>query len=388
MPVIPERVIGGIADYEYRWLRDECQELFNQDYEQDPIIKDILQIVGTDGLVDNFQTIGPLDMPQFIKKGEPLPMQNVHTYMIETKLKYFGTGIEIDRQELTASRLIDDLMTIVPARLSQAAYVWFTAAFWEFITSEPGYFKCLPAVYDMTTYDSLSLINTGADHIGVTDGNQVKTAVFTTAAELRAIFYRILTQRIARARYPGTPILYWQAIKPKDMEIKILHEYRHTEIMQEAFENNLFPQIAYDAAYTVPVDGRTAGGGAAIENIVKNIAPELLPSGYLDEIVDNGSTGKHRFFMTLNTMRKKAPKAIGLALVKGGYDNREVVTSFPNNFNLAIPTSNKKHGHITIETLGPGTDSWVRLNQFVCGLKGFGGFVAFNPYRIYEWQES
>jgi len=387
MAIIPGQVINGIADYEYRWLRDEVQELFNQDYEQDPIISDILQVVGTDGLVDNFQTIGPLDIPQFIRKGEPVPMQNVNTYMIQTELKYFGTGIEVDRQELTASRLIDDLMTILPARLSQASYVWFTTSFWEFLTSNPGHFGCLPPVYSMLSYDQLSLINAGADHVGVAGGNQYDTAIPTTAAELRAIFYFMLTRRIQLATYPGTSILYWANVAPKDMDIKIMHQVEMTEMFQEAFENNLFPQVAFSDAYAPPAGGRTGQGGAAIENIVRKLGIELMPSGYLDSVV-NGTTGKNRFYLNIATKKKKAPQAIGLALVKGGYDSREVVTNFPSNFNITIPTSNKKQGHITIENLGPGTHPWVVLNQWISALKGFGGYIAMNPYRIWEWIET
>jgi hypothetical protein len=374
MPLQGE-AINNIQEHEWRFLRVEAQKMFDQALKDDFILQNVLQTVGTDGMHDWFPTIGAIPLPEYTPKGHDVPFSDITAYLIETDLKYFSRGTYVDRQTLKATRLMDGIMNQLPQKLAQAAQVWIHAGFYEFIMDSPGNLKCLPNPYNMTTYDGRTLFHTHADHIALTGGN-VESGINLSALtpkQLRAKFVEVI-QKLRRAKFPDTNIPYWTGCSFEDMDITILYPNTLWELFQEAFNTDRWPAVAYDST-------GAAQGAAAIENIIKSVRPKLYDDAFIDIIDTSGDT----MFVFLNTKKHPSQKAVGLALNSKGFNgDGGVYTKFGSEFNVKVGTTNEKSAYITIENLGPGSVPWVVQNKWASTVKGYGGFIAFNPFRCFK----
>jgi len=377
MPLLGE-AIDGIAEHEWRFLRVECQKMFDQSVKDDFLIQNVLQLVGTDGLHEWFPTIGALPMPEYVPRGVDVPFSDVTAYLIKTELNYFARGAYVDRQTLKATRLMDGIMNQIPQKLAQAAQVWITGGFFEFILDAPHELECLAPVYNMQTYDDRSLFNVHADHIGIAGGN-VEGAIDTSALtpkELRAKFVEKV-QALRQAVYPNTRIPYWTSNRFEDMQIVIVYANTLWELFQEAFNTDTWPAVAFDAA-------GTAQGGAPIENIIKSVRPVLYDTPWIEKFTTGLTHPQDAWFIFVTTKKHPSQQAVGLALnTKGFNGDGGVYTKFGSEFNVKVGTSTKP-AYLTIENLGPGSVPWVVQNKWASTVKGYGGFVAFNPYRCFK----
>lgn len=371
--------INNIAEHEWRFLRVETQKMFDQTLQEDFIMKNVLQTVGTDGLHDWFPTIGALPMPEFVAKGQDVPFSDITVYTIETDLKYFARGTYVDRQTLKATRLMDGIMNQLPQKLAQAALIWITGGFFEFIMDSPGTLKCLPPVYNMNTYDNRSLYNNDTAHLGNLTGGNVDTFDLASATytQLRTKFVDII-QKLRQSTYPGTQIPYWTGLRFEDLDVVLIYSNTYWEKFQQAFNTDLWPAVAYDSS-------GTGQGGAAIENIIKSVRPKLYDTPWFDKF---GGASDETWVLFITTKKHPSQQAVGLALNTKGFNNDQgVYTKFGSQFNVKIGTSTKP-AYITVENLGPGSVPWVVQNKWASTVKGYGGFIAFNPFRTFRVTHS